>query len=91
MLFHCETYTNNFNTQDWRGLVSVQFFAVLNMILAVDSELSKNSMAEFFSNFSIQALSRSNNSVLLNFEVIKKLAINIKNLFRDKFIILIPK
>ena len=54
-------------------------------------ELSKNAMTEFFSNLSMQALSRSNDSVLLNFEAIEKLVININSLFGEKIDYFIAK
>ena len=51
------------NSNDCRGLFSVQFFAVLNVFLDGDAELSKNAMTEFLSNFSMQALPKTNNSI----------------------------
>ena len=54
------------------------------MILGGDSKHSKNTITEFFSNLSMQVLSRSNNSLLLNFEGIKKLVVNDNKLFREK-------
>lgn len=41
----------------------MQFFAVLNVFLDGDAELSKNAMTEFLSNFSMQALPKTNNSI----------------------------
>ena len=40
----------NFNRNDSRGLVSIQFFAALNVYLGGNMQLSKNAMMEFFSN-----------------------------------------
>ena len=44
-------------------------------------QLSKNVTTEFFSNLSMQALSKSNRDILLSFTQIENLASNINSLF----------
>lgn len=73
-----------FNTQDCRGLVSVQLFAALNIFLSVDLKISKNTMTKFFSNLLMQTSSESNNSILLTFDATEKVATNLHILFRSK-------
>lgn len=42
-------------------------------------------MSEFYYNLSMQALSNSDDTVLLKFEAINKLAINISKIFQQKY------
>ena len=46
--------------------------------------ISKNAMTEFFSNLSMEALSKSNNNILLSFTQIENLEFNINGLLRTK-------
>lgn len=62
----------------------MQFFAVLNVFLDGDAELSKNAMTEFLSNFSMQALPKTNNSIWSSFVAMEKLATNINTLWENK-------
>ena len=79
----------NFNRNDCRGLASVQFFVALNVFLGGNMQLPKNATTEFFSNLSMQALSKSNDTILLTFErnfidllTFEDLASNINNPLR---------
>ena len=62
---------------DIRGLVSTHFMAALN-IYPRGNKTFKNAMSKFYYNLSMQALSNSDDTVLLKFEAINKLAINIR-------------
>ena len=72
----------SFNRNDRRGLVSKQFFAALNIHLGVKTQLLKITMREFSSNFSMQALSKSNDNILSIFTQIDNVASNINSLIR---------
>ena len=63
----------NFNRNDCRGLVSIQFFAAPNIYLGGNIKLSENSMTKLFSNISMQALSKSDDTILLDFTQIENL------------------
>ena len=64
----------DFNRNECRGLASTQFFTALSTYLCGNMQLSKTAMTEFFSNLSMQALSKSNNNILLSFTQIENLA-----------------
>ena len=49
-----------------------------------DAELSKNAMIEFFRNLSMQALSKTDDSILLSFNAIEELPTNINMLLKYK-------
>ena len=63
-----------------RGLVSVHFLATINIYFVGNKALSKNVMREFFHNLSMQALSISDNLIMLKFDALKKLNKNINDL-----------
>ena len=77
-----KTLYQNFNRNDCRGLVSVQFFAALNIFFGGIMELSKNAMTEHSSNLSMQGLSKTNDTILLDFTQIENLAANINSLLK---------
>ena len=56
-----------------RGLVCVHFLAALNVHFGGDKMVSKNAMSEFFHNLSMQALSKSDDAILIKFNAINKL------------------
>ena len=62
-----------FNSGDARGLVYVHFLASLNVHLGGDEMISKNAMSEFFHNLSVQALSKSGDTIVIKFDAINKL------------------
>ena len=55
---------------DARGLVSVQMLARFNIFLGGDPEKSQKTMTEVLHNMSMQALSKSNAKMLLEFDKI---------------------
>ena len=69
---------------DARGLVSVQMLAGLNIFLGGDPEKSQKTMTEFLHNMSVQALSKSNVKILLEFDKIVDLVTNLIGLFRQQ-------
>ena len=48
-----------FSSSNARGLVCMHFLAALNVHLGGDKTIAKNAMREFFNNFSVQVLSKS--------------------------------
>ena len=72
------------STGDTRRLVCTQFMIALNIFLGDDSKISKDSMSEFFHNLSMQALRKSDDSVLIKFDSISLLVKNIKEIFQKK-------
>ena len=60
------------------ALVCTQFICALNIQLGDDDELSQEAMSEFYQNHLMQALSKSNSEILLNFDEISQLVRNIK-------------
>ena len=56
-----------------RGLVSVLFLAAVFIYFGWNRALSKNVMSEFFHNLSMQALSISDDSIVLKFDALKRL------------------
>ena len=55
-----------YNLGDTGGLVYIHFLAALNVHLVGDKMISKNATSQFFHNLSMQALSKSNDTILLN-------------------------
>ena len=68
----------------YSSLVSVHFLAALNIYFGGNRALSKDVMSEFLHNLSMQTLSISDDSIVLKFDVIKKLNNNINNLINSK-------
>ena len=62
-----------FNSGDTRGLVCIHFLATLNVHLGGDKMISKNAMSEFFHNLSMQALSKSDDRIVIKFNAINGL------------------
>ena len=62
------------NSAETRGLVYVHLIAALNVHLGTNKTISKNAMSEFFYSLSMQAMSKSYNTI-----VIKSDATNILN------------
>ena len=62
-----------FNSGGTRGLVCVHFLAALNVHLGGDKIISKNAMSEFFHNLSMQALSKSDDAIVIKFDAINSL------------------
>ena len=52
-----------FSSTQAYGLVSTQFLCVLNIFAGGEKKLSKNTMTEFYSNFSMQALNREDDTM----------------------------
>ena len=63
-----------------RGLVSVHFLAARNIYFGGNSALSKNVMSEFFHNLPMQALSISDNLIVLKSDALKRFNKNINDL-----------
>ena len=63
-----------------RGLVCIYFLATLNIHLGGEKIIPKNAMSEFYQNLSMQALSKSNDKILVNFNVINQLNKNLNSL-----------
>ena len=57
-------------SKDMRGLLGVQFLAVLNIFLGSGLSISKNAMGGLFHNLSYQALSKDNDKYKLEFATI---------------------
>ena len=58
---------------DTRGLVCVHFLAALNVHLGSNKMISKNAISEFFHNLSMQALSKSDDIIVIKFDAINVL------------------
>ena len=58
------------------ALASIQAIAVLNIHIGEDKDVSKNALREFLRNLTFQALSKENDDILLSFE-------HVGNLFLD--------
>ena len=56
----------------------INFFAAVNLFLGGDAELSKIAMTYFFCNISMQALSKTDDSILLSFQQL----INLQQILR---------
>ena len=57
-----------FKATDAKALASSQAIAALNIHLGGDRDLSKKSLTEFLHNFTLEALSKENDDILLSFE-----------------------
>ena len=62
-----------FKSGNTRGLVCVHFLAPLYVHLGGDKMISKSTMSEFFHNLSMQALSKSDDTIVIKFDAIKRL------------------
>ena len=82
VISHSDLY-ETFKDSNAYGLVSTQFLAALNIYFNGDKLLSKNVMAEFLHNLSLQALNRDDNRVQLKFGAIIALNRKLKALIRD--------
>ena len=63
--------------EDWFAFI---FVAALNIHLGSEKMISKNAMSEFYCNLSMQALSKSNDKIFVNFDAINQLNENSNNL-----------
>ena len=72
-----------FNSTSAHGLVLTQFLAAFNIFIGGDKTISKNAMSEFFHNLSMQALSRDDDRIDIQFEAIEELNKSIKKLLKD--------
>ena len=62
-----------FKSGDTRGLVCVHFLAALNVYLGDDKMISENAMSVYFRNLSMQALSKSDDAIVIKFDAINRL------------------
>ena len=69
-----------FNSGDTRGLVCVHFLAAPNVHLGGDKIVSKNAINDFFHYLSIQALSKSEDTIVIKFDAINRLNKSLKDL-----------
>ena len=69
---------------DARGLVSDQMLARLNIFFGGDPEKSQKTMIEFLHNMSMQALSKSNIKILLEFDKIVDLITHLTGLLQQQ-------
>ena len=58
----------------------------LNIFLGSDSKISKGAISKFFHNLLMQALSKSDDSVLKKFDSIGLLVKNINEIFKKNFL-----
>ena len=65
-----------FKATDAKALASIQVIAALNIHLGGDRNISKKALTEFLRNLTFQALSKENDDILLSFE-------HVGNLFLD--------
>ena len=65
----------NFKATD--ALASIQAIAALNILLWGDEDVSKNALTEFLRNLTFQALSKENDDILLSFDFVDNLFLNI--------------
>ena len=75
---------DRFRPSDARELVSVQMFTSLHMYLGCSPSLSQRTMTKFYHNLSMQALSKSDDSVRPEFIAIVNLFKNIAQLLNDR-------
>ena len=75
-----------FNSGGLRGLVYVQLLASLNIHLRRDKTISKDALREFFHNLSMQALSKSDDSILLKFDTINRLNKSLNSFLVNKML-----
>ena len=71
---------NKLNLGNARDLVCVHFLVTLNVLLGGDKMISKDTMSEFFHNSSMQALSKSDDAILIKFDTLNKLNKSLNNL-----------
>ena len=69
-----------FKSDDTRGLVCVHFLVALNVHLGSDKMISNNAMSEVFHILSMQALSNSDNTIVIKFDAINRLNKSLNNL-----------
>ena len=62
-----------FKSGNTRVLVCVNFLAALNVHLGGDKVISKNAMSEFFYNLSMQALSKSDDTIVIKIDALNRL------------------
>ena len=67
-----------------RGLVSVQALAAFNIYFVGNSKTSREAMGKFLHNMSYQALNKENDHILMEFDKISNLIIELINLLLDK-------
>ena len=65
----------------------MQFLAALNIHLSGDKTISKDAMREFFHNLSMQALSKSDDLILLKFDAINRLNKRMNSLLVNKTLV----
>lgn len=68
---------NKFKATNAKALVSMQGLAPLNIYLGGDRNISKRASIEFLSNLTFQALSKENDNILLKFDEVGVLVIDI--------------
>ena len=73
-----------FSSESTRGLVCVQYLAALNIHLGGDKTIPKDAMSEVFHNLSMQAMSKSDNSILLKLDATNRLNKSINSLLVNK-------
>ena len=56
-----------FNLENSRRIVRVYFLVALNIHFGDEKIISQNAMSEFYHNLSMQALSKSNGKIFINF------------------------
>ena len=66
-----------FNGTDGRALVSVHALVALNIYYGRSSEASKDALKEFFHNLTFQALTKENNEILIGFDKIANMVVEI--------------
>ena len=59
------------------AFASIQAIAPLNIHLGGDKDVSKNALTEFLRNLTFQALSKENDDILLSFDFVDNLFLNI--------------
>ena len=72
----------HFRGGKFHALFCIQFLCTLKIHLQGDPELFRDTMNEFYHNISMQALSQLNSDMLLNFNKISDLVININYLLQ---------
>ena len=72
-----------FRGEKSHGLLCTQFLCALIIYLGRDRKIKKNKMSKFFQNLSMQALSKKNSEVLLNFDKVTKLVKEINMRLQD--------
>ena len=68
---------NKIKATNAKALVSMQELAALNIYLGGDRNISKRASIEFLSNLTFQALSKENDNILLKFDEVGVLVIDI--------------